>query len=196
MRRLLLALLLTLPTIVGGSLLAHAAGYALAEPDSALRAETLARSGHAYLDQPVLVLLVLLVVFAVGGLLCVDAELRGRGGRHIATWPFSLVAPAGFVVQEHLERLLHTGSLPLDLCTRPEFLLGLALQLPFALFAMWVARLLLRSTKEAVAALGLRRVRLVTPLPAPIAALSSPAAALPRSAALASCAAGRAPPHA
>jgi hypothetical protein len=194
-RRPLLALLLTLPAILGGSLLAHAAGYALAERNGALRAELLAQSGHAYLAQPALIAMVLLLVFAAGGLLCVDAELRGRPGRQVAAWPFSFVAPVGFIVQEHLERFMHEGAIPLDLFTRPEFLLGLALQLPFALLAMWIARVVLRSAKAAAATFRDRAITIrpaTKPAPAPVRHYLD--VVVPLSAALARCAAGRAPP--
>jgi hypothetical protein len=65
------------------------------------------------------------------------------GGRTHAppTWAFGLLGTGAFTAMEHLERLGH-GGLPW-LLTHPLFLLGLALQLPFALAAWWIARTLL-----------------------------------------------------
>ncbi len=65
------------------------------------------------------------------------------GGRTHAPRPpaFALLGLGGFVAMEHLERLGH-GGVPW-LLTSPLFLLGLALQLPFALAAWWLARALL-----------------------------------------------------
>src|SRR3990172_8727238 len=76
------------------------------------------------------------------GLAWLGAGPPARRGRAPAAWPFAAVALGGFAVQEHLERLVHTGEPPL-LVTWPVFLLGLALQLPFALAAYLVARALL-----------------------------------------------------
>ena len=56
-------------------------------------------------------------------------------------WAFALLGTAGFTALEHLERLGH-GGLPW-LLSSPVFLLGLALQVPFALAAWWLARTLL-----------------------------------------------------
>jgi hypothetical protein len=46
------------------------------------------------------------------------------------------------VVQEHIERLIGTGAIPADLVGEPVFLVGLALQLPFALAALLLTRAL------------------------------------------------------
>ncbi len=110
MRRSLLALLLCLPALVGGSLCAHAVGYLIATPDGAERAGLLAATGHSYLEHPVVLALTLLTVLAVGGLLAVHSELRAPGAaaasRTVSARPFLLVAPLGYLVQEHLERLV------------------------------------------------------------------------------------------
>ena len=58
---------------------------------------------------------------------------RSLGRR--SPWAFALVAPLGFVAQEHVERLAHMGELPW-LSTTLMFLLGLALQVPIALLCV------------------------------------------------------------
>lgn len=65
------------------------------------------------------------------------------GGRRRPPHPlaFALLGAGGFVAMEHLERVAH-GGVPW-LLTSPVFLLGLVLQLPFALAAWWLARALL-----------------------------------------------------
>jgi len=57
-------------------------------------------------------------------------------------WLFALLPPAGFAVQEHLERLFHTGSIPYATTLETVFLVGVLLQLPFALAAYLAARAL------------------------------------------------------
>ena len=89
---------------------------------------------HGYFNHlPGLVLL--LVVLTLLG-----ASLVERGAR-IALWPFPAVVISGIVVQEHAERLAHTGSVPF-LLDSPVFLVGLGLQIIIAI-AFWVcARIL------------------------------------------------------
>lgn len=53
---------------------------------------------------------------------------------------FALLGAGGFTLIEHVERALH-GEIPW-LLTTPVFLLGLLMQLPFALAAWWLARML------------------------------------------------------
>lgn len=128
MRRLL-AWLLTLPLTAAGVLCAHTLAYA-----------ALGASGggmHAYLAHvPQLV-----AVLATVSLAALARETRASAG---PAWPFAAFALLAFAVQEHAERLLHTGELPW-LLTSPLFLVGLGLQLPFALAAWLLARWLLRS---------------------------------------------------
>jgi hypothetical protein len=192
-RRSLLALLVTLPAVIGGSLFAHATSYLMAAPDGHVRAQLLAATGHAYLERPELIAVVLLTVLAVGGLMCVHAEVRGSSVGRVSTRPFLLAAPLAFALQEHIERMLHGGDLPLTLFAQPQFLIGLALQLPFALLAVLLARLVLRGAR--VAGRKLRRLPRA-PLPRPVARIRTfpPVAAGPRGPVLARCGAERAPP--
>ncbi len=128
MRRIALVLLLTVPLTAAGTLTAHAAAYALLGAPS--------EGVHGYLAH----LPQLLAILALPVLLALAIAGRARAPR---AWPVAVVALAAFVVQEHVERLAHTGELPF-LLDRPVFLLGLALQLPFALAAWLLARLLIR----------------------------------------------------
>lgn len=115
------------PLVAAGVLVAHLLAYRLTGTPSG--------SLHGYLDHAPQVLLVLAVVgLAVAGL-----AIRLRTP---SAWPFAAAAPATFVVQEHVERLAHDGVLPW-LLGSPAFMVGLLLQLPFALVVWVLARCLL-----------------------------------------------------
>jgi hypothetical protein len=165
------AWIVVLPVITAGVLVAHALAYRLTSTPT----EPL----HAYLGHAPQVLLLLVISgFAFGGL-----------GRPYAAAPaahvFPLVAITTFAVQEHLERLVHGGSFPI-LVTSPTFLLGIALQIPFALLAWVLARLLLSAAEELVVRRIAVRPRFDLPLVvAPVAAPASFDGPVPR---------GRGPP--
>jgi len=122
-RRLLWPLVLTLSA--AGVLVGHDLAYRLAGVGS--------DGLHGYLAHAPQ----LLVALSLPALLVALA-----GGRTQAppAWAFGLLGAGGFAAMEHLERLGH--GVPW-LLTSPLFLLGLALQLPFALAAWWLARALL-----------------------------------------------------
>jgi hypothetical protein len=114
------------PIIAAGVLLTHALAYRLTgTPTGPL---------HDYLDHAPQVLLVAALVGLAAGL----------GGRRssVAAWPFPVAALATLVVQEHAERLAHTGELPWLLAS-PVFLVALLLQVPVALVVWALARRLL-----------------------------------------------------
>jgi hypothetical protein len=146
MQRHGLAWLLALPLVTAGSLVAHAFAYRIAEPAPAPRADLLQTTGHGYLAAAPFFLGVCLA-FLAAGLLGVAARARRGSSTTPAAWPVALVAPLGFLAQEHLERLVATGSFPLGLATESSFLVGLALQLPFALLAVLAARWLSRAAE-------------------------------------------------
>jgi hypothetical protein len=150
--------LITLPLAVVGSQVAHAAGYRLATGEGEL-AHALAASGHGYLAYAPLALAVCaaLVVLALARELLGALGGDGRASRPSALL-FSILAPAIFIAQEHFERLAHDGVFPTSLVVEKTFLLGLALQVPFALAAYALARLLLRATRAVAQLLASPRV--------------------------------------
>jgi hypothetical protein len=164
---------------VAGSQVAHAVGYRLAAPAPGERVRLLADSGHGYLALAPLCLA--LVTLVVG--LALLAEIRetrgGRPGSVLRPSLFLTVAPVTFMLQEHFERLLHDGAMPWGAMAERTFVLGLLLQIPFALGAYLLARLLLH-TARVVARLLPARIRLVPTqgvrwaLDAPPARRSSP----------------------
>jgi hypothetical protein len=139
---------LTIPLAVVGSQVAHSFAYRFTTPHGPDWSHELAATGHAYLTYAPVVLAVclLLVVLALAGEV---RHLVGRGTLRGATRPralgFAVSAPAIFVSQEHLERLLHDGAFPWTAVLQPTFVVGLLLQLPFALAAFAIALVLLRA---------------------------------------------------
>ncbi len=134
------AWLVVSPVIATGVLVAHALAYRLTF--------TPTDPFHEYLAHAPQVLLLL----TLSGL-----ALAGFGPRRDAppAWVFPAVAVATFVAQEHLERFVHGGGVPI-LVTTPVFLVGLALQVPVALVAWALARRLLAVVTEQRRRLSLR----------------------------------------
>jgi hypothetical protein len=116
---------LVLTLSAAGTLAGHAVAYRLAGagPDDL----------HGYLAHAPQILLALLLPAA---LVAVSAT-RGTP----RPWLFALIGASGFTLLEYAERLAH-GETPWLLFTTPLYLLGLVLQLPFALAAWWFARAL------------------------------------------------------
>ncbi|MGH3104104.1 MAG: hypothetical protein ACRDN6_08415 [Gaiellaceae bacterium] len=160
--------LLSLPVALAGCLAAHSAAYFLVEPDPHTRA------AHGYLAHlPLLAGAGLAVVVGAA----VWHALRGRAGARPSPWLFAVLPPLAFALQEHLERL----ALPLDVVPEPTFLLGLLLQVPFALLARVLAGTLLRAAETVGAMLRQpqRLSRLTAPVPAPVPALRTRSAFSP-----------------
>ena len=134
------AWLLVSPVIATGVLVAHQLAYRLTS--------TPADPLHEYLAHGPQVLLLL----TLSGL-----ALSGFGPRRGAppAWIFPAVALLTFVAQEHVERIVHGGGVPI-LVTTPVFLIGLALQIPVALLAWALAHRLLMVVAEAKARPPLR----------------------------------------
>ncbi len=80
-------------------------------------------------------------------------------GRAVPLWSFACLPLVLFAVQEHVEWALGHHDAPIALVLHPMFAVGIAVQLPFALLAYGVARLLV----GAAAAIGERRARRTAP---------------------------------
>jgi hypothetical protein len=140
----LVAPLLALATLAG-----HQAGYRLALRDPQARADALAHDGHGYFAY-LPIATGALVAIAV---LAVAWRSRGRAQGTLPVWAAAVLPPLGFILQEQVERLFHAhahgGShLPF---AEPAFFAGLALQLPFAVLALLLARKL-QGLADAIAA--------------------------------------------
>jgi hypothetical protein len=168
-----LAWLVAVPLILAGSEAAHALAYRLAYPNLHVRVHVLLVTGHGYLRWLPFAFGVAAAVVALSLLVAAADAARGRAPRGLPPWAFALLPPLAFVAQEHVERLLHTGVFPWHEYGTPTFVPGLALQLPFALAAYLIARLLLRTAESAGRAVA--RVAPPRPHVVPVA-LATPAA--------------------
>ena len=184
------ALLLTLPLSAAGMLLAHQLTWRVAAHGH----EEEVAHGYLRYGAVFLALTVALVLIAAT--------------RHflltVGDWPASSAPPAamfavvpivGFVVQEHLEHLVAARELEPGFFLSQPFVVGLLLQLPFALAAMAVVRLILgavRTVADVVRKVGSfpQLTALDTTPGAPPQVIDIPA----RPRGLAFACAGRAPP--
>ena len=187
MDRCKVAWLLSLPLSAAGMLLAHEVAWGFASHEHAEEA------GHGYLQY----LAVFAALAAATLVVAATAQLiRGVSGGAVAGAPsarvFAIVPIIGFLIQEHLEHLVAARELEVLFFVSTPFLLGLALQVPFALAALLVARAILGLVARVARAAGELRVvarlaslRVLVPLVPELA---------PRPA-LATHRAGRAPPR-
>ena len=152
---------LALPVMAAGSLAAHSLSYLFVAARPAEGAgemtERASTSDASYL-------VVALGVLAATAVIALAARLVvGRGRRRrveVSPWWFFVLPPLAFALQELAERVLHAESFPFHAALEPRFLLGLALQIPFGLLALLVARALLRVVERLVRALARPRPRL------------------------------------
>ena len=164
--------LLAFTLVSAGSLTAHALGFRLIA--GAGDAKLLASTGHAYLPGLADVLAAAAACALV--LACAIAIGAARSGRRGLAPPTvaALAAPLAFTLQEHVERLA-AGQEVWATALAPTFLVGLGLQLPFALLGLWLAR---RLTVLALVVGGALR-RAAAPRPARPRTIPSTAGRLP-----------------
>jgi hypothetical protein len=158
-----LAWLLTFALTVAGWITAHEVAYRLALPHPHVGGPGSGTPGHAYLAYASLlvVLCLLVAVLCTAGLVARHHCLRTPSRRLLLL--FVLLPPLGFALQEMTESLLTTGVLPAEAALEPTFLLGLLLQLPFALAALVVARVLFAVARSLARTVdGARRPKLVS----------------------------------
>jgi hypothetical protein len=177
--------------MITGLIAGHALAYRLAIPDAHARADALAHSGHGYFGYAPLALTIcfglLLIALAIRAL----AAFRGAPSRPAASPVLVLLPPLAFALQEHLERLIYSGHVSWTTALQPTFLLGLALQLPFACAALliaWALDSVAHAVGQALAA-ATPRPRLEFRVPVPALA-----PAVPRATGLARGYGERAPP--
>lgn len=149
MQRRTVAWFIAVPLAVIGSQIVHVVAYRVVTPNGDERAHALTSSGHAYLTYLPLALAVCSALLALG----LIGELRrvvsdeSKGMSRPSVWCFAVLAPAIFCLQEHFERLAHTGAFPSDAVFERSFVAGIFLQIPFALATYVLARLLLRAVR-------------------------------------------------
>jgi hypothetical protein len=145
------AWLTALGLLGAGWVTAHVLSYMLLVP-APERGRMLAQTGHSYFRASDLLILCMTITLAGLALSVVGGKARLSPG----PWTLALLPPIGFVVQEHLERLAVSGVFPTHLVAEPRFLLGLLLQIPFALAALVCACLLLRAARRVARGLASR----------------------------------------
>ncbi len=189
MRRRGGAWLVGLPLTLAGVLAAHALANAVfGSPEGRYELFASAASGAQ---------LVPLVAAMSTAVLLVGLALRVGGWWSLPTdaptlaAPFAFLPPLAFVLIEAFEGLLNRGVIPFGEALQPTFLVGLALQLPFALAAYLLARLLLRAGDGLRLFFLRERPSSTGWLPAAVKARER---VRPRSLASLSCLRGRAPP--
>lgn len=142
--------------MVTGSVAAHAVGYVVAPAtaEGADRGRELSgfheRASHGYAGHAVLWLGLIGAIAAVMGIRAFLARVRGRDSRHMGAGCFFLLPPLAYSSQELIERLLHAESFPFHAVLEPSFLLGLALQFPFAAIAFLVGWALFQTGKRLI----------------------------------------------
>ena len=154
--------------MVVGSQAAHVFSYRIVYPQAQVRWRVLLATGHGYFSYWPVVCGVVGGVLLVGFVAGIASSARRRGPRPLPAWAFALLPLLGFTVQEFTERWLAGSNFPWWMVLQPTFRIGLAFQLPFALLAFLIARILLRAAEQVVRVL--RRT----------AERSRPAAELPR----------------
>lgn len=183
---------LAVPLSVLGVLAAHWLSFRLVVPDSHAREHLLAATGHGYLMYAPAIVGISLALVALGFGHAIVREFRGESPATKApAWLVGLVPLLAFVIQEYVERCLQHGSIEWGVALESTVIVGLALQVPFALVA-GLATLVLTRAARGVAAILSRR-------PAPtlrkLRPFRLPASFdLPRAPMLALGYAGRAPP--
>jgi hypothetical protein len=158
----------TAPLMLAGLLAAHALGYRLAISDPHARADALAHSGHGYFSYVPFALTVCLGVLLAGLALQALSAFRGEPRRAATSPVIVLLPPAAFVAQELIEVFLHTGQVPWTTVIQPAFLIGLALQLPFALAALllaWALDSAAHAIGDALASLPRPAFHVLVPVP-------------------------------
>lgn len=173
-----LAWFTTAPLILVGLLAGHALGYRLAIADPHARADALAHSGHGYFGYMPFALSVCLGVLFAALVLQGVTGFRGERRRPATSPLILLLPPFAFVVQEFLERFIHSGHVPWTTVFEPAFLFGLALQLPFALAALlvaWVLDSAARAVGQALAAIPQPTFSTFVPVPVRVVAAPRPA---------------------
>jgi len=133
--RRFVVLLVSLPVVAGGWLSAHWLAYVLVAPHADDRSRLLAETGHHHAGAAPVFVACGITLLCVGLGLIVHQALSGASRPRVRKWPIALAAPAGFALQEHLERLIEFGASPVTAALEPTFIVGMVLQVPVAITA-------------------------------------------------------------
>jgi hypothetical protein len=168
MGRGFVVLSLSLPLTAGGWLSVHWLSFGIMAPHGGdEQGPMMAGAEHHYVGAaPVLIAFAITLLLA-GIALAIHSGLRRAPQARVPVWPIVLMSPLGFAVQEHLECLLGQHPFTTTALLDPTFLVGVALQFPFAVAAAVLAR--------ALSALGYALgLRLAVGAPRPLAWVPPP----------------------
>ena len=165
--------LLTVPLVVAGSIAAHVVGYAVT-PVTAVAGHGEGgelsglheRASSGYAGHAVLWLGLIGALASVFGIRTLFVRVRGGGSRGIGAGCFFLLPLLAFTFQELVERFSHAESFPFQAVLEPRFLVGLALQLPFAALAFLLGWVLFRVGRRLALLFGCRPIPRLRALPA------------------------------
>jgi len=182
-------LFLTLPALLAAETACHQAVAAFLDGDNP-RHRLLAHAVAAYFE------LALVLLTVVGLLAAATLGRRALGSFHakdphpLPSWRLAVLPALGFLAQEGVESLVQE-RLEWAPMLEPAVLVGLALQLPCGVLAVWLVRTLLRAADQLGCTLARRAARPARPIRTRLRPLAIAALRLP---VLASQQAGRAPP--
>lgn len=163
MRRFLLAWLLVLPLVALSTQLAHSIAYRIVEPNALERARHLQETGHPSIQLvPLLAVITFVLAVATGGALAYE-QARGRAVARITLWAFAVIPLVGYGLQEIVERLATAHGDLSAIISQPTLAIGLALQIPAAIAAYALARLILRAARQLGSFLASLRPRIPRP---------------------------------
>src|ERR1044072_1341204 len=136
-------LFLTLPALFLVETTAHTALTQAFDPATARHAPS-PQSGPSYGPQPVAVRVTL--AGAVRGRHAL--AFRAEGRQPLPRWRLAALPMVGFLAQEHLERIVQYDQVGWLTTLEPVVLIGVGLQLPCGLLAVWLVRTLLRAAER------------------------------------------------
>jgi hypothetical protein len=84
-------------------------------------------------------------------------RIRGQRRPGASPWLFFALPLLAYALQELFERLIGAEAAPFHAALEPRFAIGLLLQVPLGLVALFVARVLLRVARRVFSALERRR---------------------------------------
>lgn len=130
----------SLPVCVAGWLIAHALAYRLLASGSESSGALVERTGHGHLAfSPYLMAMSLMVLLlALGAAVAAGAGRRARPTVPLA--PFAVLPLVDFICHVGLGSLGHGGEVSAGAMLEPVFLVGLAIQVPFALAVLLLTR--------------------------------------------------------
>jgi len=131
-----------LPITAGGLLAGHWLAYRLTVPLDYDRKDVLDETGHAYLAYAPAAIAACIALLVAAFLDRALTRPRRATRPRPPAWILGALLPAAFLIQEAVERLLHSGSVGSAHLLEPAVIIGLLVQLPLGLLAAVLARAL------------------------------------------------------